>query len=132
MTMTRMKKPIQPMACGSCSAFFHSGVVDMPLPQKAAQRCVSSGKASSQARRRVAAAIFCHSETHDSHAGRSGSSLFADAEIAENHVEDVLYIDPAGEPPEGAGGDAQLLGQQILACGEIGRQCPQQSRQGVF
>ena len=46
--------------------------------------------------------------------------LFADAEVAEDHVQDVLDIDPAGEAPERAGGDAQLLGQQILTAGQLG------------
>ena len=38
-------------------------------------------------------------------------ALFADAEVAKNHVQDILDIDPAGEAAERAGGEAQLLGQ---------------------
>ena len=45
----------------------------------------------------------------------SRASLFADAEVAEDHVQNILDIDPAGQPPERMGGDAQLFGQQILA-----------------
>ncbi len=50
--------------------------------------------------------------------------LFADAEVAENHVQNILDIDPAGEPPERAGGDPQLLGQQILAAGHVAALAP--------
>ena len=45
------------------------------------------------------------------------SGLFADAEVAKNDVEDVLDIDSASESAERTGGDAQLLGQQLLALG---------------
>ena len=45
--------------------------------------------------------------------------LFADAEVAENHIQDLLDIDPTGEAPERAGGDPQLLGQQILMAGHF-------------
>ena len=62
----------------------------------------------------------------------AGKALFADAEIAENHVQDVLDVDPAGEPPQGASGDAQLFGQQILMTGEPRRQRPLQRRQGIL
>ena len=43
--------------------------------------------------------------------------LFADAEIAEDDVENVLDIDAAGQTSERLAGGAQLLGQQILAAG---------------
>ena len=55
--------------------------------------------------------------------------LFADAKVAENHVQDVLDIDPAGQPAERAGGDPQLLGQQILAAGHFASLRPLQGRQ---
>ena len=61
-----------------------------------------------------------------------GGRLFADAEVAEDHVQDVLDVDPAGKPPQRPGSDAQLLSQQILAAGHIGRQGPAQGFQGVF
>ena len=57
---------------------------------------------------------------------------FADAEVAEDHVQDVLDIDPAGQPPQRAGGDAELFGQQILAAGERGLASPPQGRQGIL
>ena len=40
---------------------------------------------------------------------------FADAEIAEDHVENVLDVDPAGQPAERPGGQPQFLGHQLLA-----------------
>ena len=58
--------------------------------------------------------------------------LFADAEVAENHVQDVLDIDPAGQAPERAGGDAQLLGQQILAAGHVAALGPAQGGQDLL
>jgi hypothetical protein len=42
---------------------------------------------------------------------RRPGGLFADAEIAENHVQDVLDVDPASEPPQRSRSEAQLLGQ---------------------
>ena len=39
--------------------------------------------------------------------------LFPDTEVAEDHVQDILDIDPAGQPPERTGGDPQLFCQKI-------------------
>src|SRR5664279_900979 len=58
--------------------------------------------------------------------------LFADAEVPENHVQDILDIDPAGEAPKRAGGDAQLLRQQILAGGDFAALGPAQGGQDVL
>ena len=41
--------------------------------------------------------------------------LFADAEIPENHVQDVLDVDPADQPPERVSRQPQFLGDQFLA-----------------
>ena len=57
------------------------------------------------------------------------TELFADAEIAENRVQDILDIDPSGQAAERASGDAQLFGQQVLAAGEAGPQRPPQGSQ---
>src|SRR5215813_8241313 len=40
--------------------------------------------------------------------------LFADAEITENHVQDIFHVDAAGQTTKGTSSDSQLLGQQIL------------------
>lgn len=44
----------------------------------------------------------------------SPAGLFADAEVAKDHVQDILDVDAAGEAPERAGGDPQLFGQQLF------------------
>src|SRR5215468_1614750 len=44
----------------------------------------------------------------------SGESL-ADAEIAEDHLQDFLNIDPAGQSPEGSRRQPKFLGHDILA-----------------
>ena len=61
-----------------------------------------------------------------------GWHLFADAKVAENHVQDILDIDPAGQPAKRAGGDAQLLGQQVLAAGHIAALSPLQGGQDLL
>ena len=111
-----------PFPCG------HFGHVALPGPPAAASGQVGQ----TGARRPVATAALCHSDQGLDRGRPSARRLFADAEVAENHVQDVLDIDPAGEPPERPGGDAQLLGQQILAAGQLGRQRPPQGRQGVL
>ena len=40
--------------------------------------------------------------------------LFADAEIAKNHLQNVLDIDSAGQAAQGLGGEPQLLGDDVL------------------
>src|SRR6266702_5396303 len=40
--------------------------------------------------------------------------LLPDAEVAEDHVEDILDIDPAGDASESACGQPELLRDQIL------------------
>ncbi len=49
-------------------------------------------------------------------AGRSciGAS-FPDAELPEDHVQQILDVDPAGQPAQRAGGEAELLGDDVLA-----------------
>ena len=42
------------------------------------------------------------------------SALLSYAEIPENDVQNILDIDPAGQPPERMGGQPQLLGDQLL------------------
>ena len=41
--------------------------------------------------------------------------LLSDTEIAEDHVENVLDIDPPGQPAEALSGQAQVLGDDVLA-----------------
>ena len=55
---------------------------------------------------------------HSASGAGSCETVFADAEVAEDHVQNVLDVDPAGQPAERVRGDAQLLGQQILAGGD--------------
>ena len=40
---------------------------------------------------------------------------FTDAEVAEDDVEDVLDVDPAGQPAERGGRNPQFLGDELLA-----------------
>src|SRR5260370_12437539 len=40
--------------------------------------------------------------------------LLPDAEVAEDHVEDVLDVDPSGDPSEPARGEPELLCHEIL------------------
>lgn len=62
----------------------------------------------------------------------SAYPLFADAEVAENDVQDVLDVDPPGKPAERTGGKPQLLGQQILLGGNVRRLRPAQGGQGLL
>jgi hypothetical protein len=48
-------------------------------------------------------------------------ALLPDAEIAEDHVENILDVDPPGETAKGSGGGPQLLRHQILLAGQAGR-----------
>ena len=60
--------------------------------------------------------------------GLSGSSSFPDAELAKDHVENVLDIDPPQQPPQGIGRPAQLLRRQLLALSNHGRAAAQSLR----
>src|SRR5262249_35875433 len=60
-----------------------------------------------EAQRAVKTAMF--------HVKRRPACSFADAEVAEDHGEDVLHVDPAGQAPQGARGETQLLGDDVLA-----------------
>ena len=57
----------------------------------------------------------------------SVANSLADAELAEDHFEDVLDIDAAGQPPQPGGGEAELLGDQFLA-GTLLCQSPELNR----
>src|SRR5438105_6354709 len=48
---------------------------------------------------------------------RETGPLFTDAEVAENDVQHVLDVDPAGQPAERLPGHSQFLGDDILAAG---------------
>ena len=39
--------------------------------------------------------------------------LLADAEFAEDDIENVLHVDPAGDPPQGPDGEAQILRDEL-------------------
>ena len=54
------------------------------------------------------------------------ASSLPDAEVAEDHVEDVLDVDPAGEAAERPGRQPQFLGDQLLLAGAADRQRPAQ------
>ena len=69
-------------------------------------------------------------ETYDSAHGVNQS--FTNAEIAENNVEDVLDIDPAGQPAERRRRRPQFLGDQLFAPGAALGQRPVQRRNGVL
>jgi hypothetical protein len=43
------------------------------------------------------------------------ADLLSDTEIAKNNVQDVLDVDPAGEPSERAGGQPQFFGNEVIA-----------------
>ena len=53
--------------------------------------------------------------TGQSRVSRETMALFADAEIAENDVQNVLDIDPAGQAAQRLGGKPEFLGDDILA-----------------
>src|SRR5665213_41704 len=93
------------------------------------RRCSQPNSASSACSSRRPCPLFLARGTTDS-AWRSPAlihntllwiRLFADAEVAEDHVQDVLDIDPASEASERPGGDAQFLGQQILTGRHLAR-----------
>ncbi len=52
---------------------------------------------------------------------------FADTEITENSVQDVLDIDPAGKPAQRPRRQAQLLGDQIVPTGNVSAESPAES-----
>jgi len=58
--------------------------------------------------------------------------LLADTEIAEDHVEHVLDIDPAGQAGQRPGGEAKLLGQEIFALGHWPSRRAAEGGAGVF
>ena len=58
--------------------------------------------------------------------------LLADAEVAENDVQDVLDINSASESAERRSGGAQLFGQQILALGQWPSQRASQGGESIF
>ena len=62
----------------------------------------------------------------------STMSLRTDTEIAEDHVEHVLDIDPAGPAGQRPGGEATLLGQEIFALGHGPSRRAAEGGAGVF
>jgi hypothetical protein len=60
-----------------------------PLPQRPSFEAPASAKASGG---------FLGSDPRTGPQDEAEKTLFPDAEIAENHVQDILDIDPAGEP----------------------------------
>ena len=58
--------------------------------------------------------------------------LLADTEVAEDHVQDILDVDPTGQAAQGTDGDAQLLGEQILTAGDLAPQRPPQRCLGIL
>src|SRR5436189_5227039 len=55
------------------------------------------------------------SPTAPASAGELAIGLLADAKIPKDHIEHVFHIDTAGEPPQIAGGQAQLLRDDVFA-----------------
>ena len=62
----------------------------------------------------------------------STMSLLTDTEIAEDHVEHVLDIDPAGQAGQRPGGEAKFLGQEIFALGHWPSRRAAQGGAGIF
>ena len=58
---------------------------------------------------------------------RSVNLSFTNAEIPEDHVQDILDIDPAGQPAKDSRGRPQVLGDQLFAPGTSMRQRPVES-----
>jgi len=63
---------------------------------------------------------------------RAANQSFTNTEIAENNVEDVLDIHPAGQPAEGRCSRPQLLGDQLFAPGATLGQRTIERRHGVL
>ena len=60
------------------------------------------------------------------------TDLLANTEVAKDHVEDILDIDPAGEAAESARGTMQFLRQEVFALGHWPSHRPAQRREGFF
>src|SRR5579859_6973471 len=50
---------------------------------------------------------------------RRSRTLFADAEVAEDDVEQILHIDAAGDAAERPGGEAKVLGGELGKCRRV-------------
>src|SRR5713101_4639033 len=48
-----------------------------------------------------------------------GPALFSNAKITENHIQNILHVDPAGQPTERPAGEPQFFGNDILPAGEV-------------
>jgi hypothetical protein len=58
-------------------------------------------------------------------------NLFADAEIAENHIQNVLDVDPAGEAPQRPRRQPDLLGDEFLGAARSQSKRPIQGFRGL-
>src|ERR1700690_517430 len=54
--------------------------------------------------------------------------LLAYTEFPENHIQDILHVDPPEQPPEGIRRHSQILGGQFLALADGGNAALQRSR----
>jgi len=52
------------------------------------------------------------------------SSLFPYAKIAENHVQNILNVNPPREPAQSPTGQPELLSNEFLSVGRMFGQCP--------
>src|SRR3982074_2213862 len=69
---------------------------------------------------------------HVKHSGANSPVLLANAEVPEDHIQNILDVDPAGEAAQSARRKAQLLGDDILARRARLRHGPTQCRHRVL
>ena len=60
------------------------------------------------------------------------NDLLANTEVAKDHVEDILDVDPAGEAAESTRGTMQFLRQEVFALGHWPSHRPAQRREGFL
>src|SRR5881397_341533 len=61
-------------------------------------------------------------------ASESVPSLFPDTKLSKDHVQNLLHIKSAGEPPEPRKGMAQILGQKLVALSRPSHRIAKRSR----
>src|SRR5439155_24417874 len=56
-----------------------------------------------------------HSQAFSAYESAPQSLSFPDTEFPKNHIQPLLHIEPAGEPPGPREGMAQVLGQELVS-----------------
>ena len=71
---------------------------------------------------------------HVKHRGPIGrvNDSFTNAELAEDDVEDIFHVDPAGQPAKSSRRRAQLFGNEFFAPGRAKRQRTVERRGGIL